>query len=135
MLFASSIISRYRFGPGATPTPPTPPSPGQGVNTTTFVGFGGGFLGPYYKRKRPKEECFVTPPAFVFDKAGLFPKWPFIAGAPTPVIQGAVPCAKPIYQARMTPRMRELLNETPEQTRKRKVKKRREEEEIILRIL
>ena len=127
--------------------PVTPPTPSGGLTTNNFAGFGGGFLGPYHKARRPKKEVdYETPPVYAFDKSSLFPKFLFPQVGKTwvmPVVPGAIRTqvadfSEPprVYRIKMTKRMRELLAETPEQTKIRKRKKRqKEEEEFLMRLL
>ncbi len=85
MFLATSVLSWYTFGDGAAgPTPP--PVIVGSVGTQNFAGFGGGFLGPYHKRKREQlyanAELYGPPPVYRFNRRSLLPSLVFDIALP-----------------------------------------------------
>lgn len=134
-----NILSLYRFGNGdAAPTPPPTPPPTT-VTTQTFQGFGGGFLGPYHKRRREeiyaKAQYFGAPPVYRFNKASLVPALTFTERALEPILQKAAEAPSQIKRPTIWMKFRNTPVD-PEIERKRKLRKRqREEDEIMLMLL
>lgn len=127
------------------PTTPTPPPPaGSRGLTTTFAGFGGGFLGPYHKIKRPRNEVIYEPPkVYTFDKKSLFPKFLIPPAPPLPKEVTFAPKPKPgMYKAKMTVGVKsQIVQQVEEYYRKDEERKRRrrarqrDEDELLLMIL
>jgi len=147
MIFATSVLSRYSFGAGATAPIPPPTPPSGTVGTQTFQGFGGGFLGPYHKRKREeiyaKAKLFGPPPVFRFNKRDLLPALAFKDPLPAdPLLRRAAlaPSAvdikpegftiKGLSRVKLTG-----LNEYYEAEKKRKAKKRQKDEDELMLLL
>lgn len=123
---------------GATPVPPIPPVV---VTTSTFAGFGGGFLGPYYKQKRKEYEYVAPPPVFRYDhgalKRVLSDALAFADTAELPVTRRALDRAASMYMRKMTPGFRALL-EDPEIARekqRKRLKRLKDDDELLLMLL
>lgn len=141
-----NIRSLYTFGNGAAaPTPPPTPPPST-TTTQTFQGFGGGFLGPHYKRKREeiyaKAELYGPPPVYRFNKRDLLPSLVFRDPLPPDPLLLRAALAAPASEPTPSYTIRGLakvkiagLKEYYQAEKKRKAKKHQKEEDELMLLL